>query len=93
MQSVWCGDIGTSPILAERRGAPRSVSELAALTGRAEQNVLRTLNKLAAAGLVRLDKSAGRARRQGRPRRAQGAFRNRFVERGVSDLYLAALTR
>ena len=47
--------------IAERR--PNSVSELAALTGRAEQNVLRTLNKLAAAGLVRLDKGAGRARR------------------------------
>jgi predicted transcriptional regulator len=47
--------------IAERR--PQSVTELAALTGRAEQNVLRTLNKLAAAGLVRLDKGAGRARR------------------------------
>jgi predicted transcriptional regulator len=47
--------------IAEQR--PRSVSELAALTGRAEQNVLRTLNKLAVAGLVRLDKGAGRARR------------------------------
>jgi predicted transcriptional regulator len=47
--------------IAERR--PNSVTELAALTGRAEQNVLRTLNKLAAAGLVRLDKGAGRARR------------------------------
>jgi predicted transcriptional regulator len=31
--------------------------------GRAEQNVLRTSNKLAAAGLVRLDKGADRARR------------------------------
>lgn len=48
-------------IIAEQR--PRSVTELAALTGRAEQNVLRTLNKLAAAGVVRLDKGAGRARR------------------------------
>ena len=47
--------------IAERR--PQSVTELAAITGRAEQNVLRTLNKLAAAGLVRLDKGAGRARR------------------------------
>jgi len=47
--------------IAEQR--PRSVTELAALTGRAEQNVLRTLNKLAAAGVVRLDKGAGRARR------------------------------
>lgn len=42
-------------------GKPQSVTELAALTGRAEQNVLRTLNKLAAAGIVRLDKGAGRA--------------------------------
>jgi len=33
------------------------------MTGRAEQNVLRTLNKLAAAGIVRLDKGEGRARR------------------------------
>jgi predicted transcriptional regulator len=47
--------------IAERK--PQSVSELAALTGRAEQNVLRTLNKLAAAGVIRLDKGAGRARR------------------------------
>ena len=42
---------------------PKSVAELAAVTGRAEQNVLRTLNKLAAAGIVRLDKGEGRARR------------------------------
>lgn len=42
---------------------PQSVTELAAMTGRAEQNVLRTLNKLAAAGIVRLDKGEGRARR------------------------------
>jgi predicted transcriptional regulator len=42
---------------------PQSVSELAAMTGRAEQNVLRTLNKLAAAGIVRLDRGEGRARR------------------------------
>jgi predicted transcriptional regulator len=47
--------------IAEKK--PKSVKELAAMTGRAEQNVLRTLNKLAAAGIVRLDKSAGRARR------------------------------
>jgi predicted transcriptional regulator len=47
--------------IAER--APKSVTELAAMTGRAEQNVLRTLNKLAAAGVVRLDKGEGRARR------------------------------
>src|SRR6185312_12961021 len=38
--------------IATRR--PRSVSELAELTGRAEQNVLRTLRKLSDAGLVRL---------------------------------------
>jgi predicted transcriptional regulator len=42
---------------------PRSVSELATLTGRAEQNVLRTLRKLSAAGLVRLDRGVGRAYR------------------------------
>ena len=42
---------------------PQSVTALAAMTGRAEQNVLRTLNKLAAAGIVRLDKGEGRARR------------------------------
>lgn len=47
--------------IAEQR--PRSITELAALTGRAEQNVLRTLNKLAAAGIIRLDKGAGRALR------------------------------
>jgi predicted transcriptional regulator len=47
--------------IAERQ--PGSVTELAALTGRAEQNVLRTLNKLQEAGIVRLDKGAGRARR------------------------------
>lgn len=32
------------------------------MTGRTEQNVLRTLNKPAAAGIVRLDKGEGRAR-------------------------------
>lgn len=42
---------------------PRSISELAAFSGRAEQNVSRTLRKLSAAGLVRLDRGAGRARR------------------------------
>jgi len=47
--------------IAERQ--PQSVAELAAITGRAQQNLLRTLNKLAAAGIVRLDKGAGRARR------------------------------
>jgi predicted transcriptional regulator len=48
-------------MIAERQ--LKSVTELAAMTGRAEQNVLRTLNKLAAAGIVRLDKGEGRARR------------------------------
>jgi predicted transcriptional regulator len=46
-------------LIAERH--PKSVSELAILAGRAEQNVLRTLHKLSAAGLVRLDKGEGRA--------------------------------
>jgi len=45
--------------IATRR--PRSVSELAEFTGRAEQNVLRTLRKLSDAGLVRLDRGTGRA--------------------------------
>jgi predicted transcriptional regulator len=40
---------------------PQSVSQLAALSGRAEQNVLRTLRKLTAAGIVRLDPGEGRA--------------------------------
>ncbi len=40
---------------------PQSVSELAAMTGRAEQNVLRTLRKLSTAGIVRLDRGEGRA--------------------------------
>jgi predicted transcriptional regulator len=47
--------------IAEQR--PQSITELAAMTGRAEQNVLRTLNKLAAAGVIRLDKGPGRALR------------------------------
>jgi predicted transcriptional regulator len=46
-------------LIAERH--PKSVSELAILAGRVEQNVLRTLHKLSAAGLVRLDKGEGRA--------------------------------
>jgi predicted transcriptional regulator len=46
-------------LIAERH--PKSVSELAILAGRAEQNVLRTLHKLSAVGLVRLDKGGGRA--------------------------------
>jgi predicted transcriptional regulator len=47
--------------IAERQ--PNSVAELAAMTARAEQNVLRTLKKLEMAGVVRLDKGEGRARR------------------------------
>jgi predicted transcriptional regulator len=47
--------------IAERQ--PKSVAELAAMTARAEQNVLRTLKKLETAGAVRLDKGEGRARR------------------------------
>ena len=46
-------------VIAERR--PKSVSELAILTRRAEQNLMRTLHKLSEAGLVRLDRSEGRA--------------------------------
>lgn len=46
-------------MIAERR--PKSVSELAVLTHRAEQNLLRTLHKMSAAGLVRLDRGEGRA--------------------------------
>jgi len=48
-------------VIVERR--PRSVAELAAMTGRAEQNVLRTLKKLETAGVVRLDRGDGRAKR------------------------------
>ena len=44
-------------LIAERH--PKSVSELAMLVGRAEQNVLRTLHKLSAVDLVRLDKGEG----------------------------------
>ncbi|HZU89059.1 MAG TPA: winged helix-turn-helix transcriptional regulator [Stellaceae bacterium] len=47
--------------IAERR--PNSIAELAAMTGRAEQNLLRTLKKLETAGIVRLDNGEGRARR------------------------------
>ena len=46
-------------LIAERH--PKSVSELAILAGPAEQNVMRTLHKLSAVGLVRLDKGEGRA--------------------------------
>jgi predicted transcriptional regulator len=47
--------------IAKRR--PKSVSALAAMTGRAEQNLLRTLRKLTDAGIVRLDRGEGRARK------------------------------
>jgi predicted transcriptional regulator len=40
---------------------PKSVSALAAMTGRAEQNLMRTLHKLTKAGIVRLDQGEGRA--------------------------------
>ena len=46
-------------LIADRQ--PKSVSELAVLTRRAEQNLLRTLHKLSQAGLVRLDRGVGRA--------------------------------
>ena len=46
-------------MIPERR--PKSVSELAILTRRAEQNLLRTLHKMSEAGLVRLDRGEGRA--------------------------------
>jgi predicted transcriptional regulator len=42
---------------------PRSVRELAEMTGRAEQNLMRTLRKITAAGIVRLDQGEGRAHR------------------------------
>ena len=44
-----------------RDGKPQSVTELSAWTGRAEPNLLRTLEKLRAAGLVRIEQ-AGRRR-------------------------------
>lgn len=44
-----------------RDGKPQSVAELSAWTGRAEPNLLRTLEKLRAAGLVRIEQ-AGRRR-------------------------------
>jgi predicted transcriptional regulator len=47
--------------IAARR--PQSVAELATITGRAEQNLLRTLKKLESAGIVRLEIGVGRARR------------------------------
>lgn len=39
---------------------PQSVSELAELTGRSEPNLLRTLEKLRTAGLVRMEKAGRR---------------------------------
>ena len=42
---------------------PRSVSELAKLAGRAEQNVMRTLKKFNEAGIVRFDRGEGRSYR------------------------------
>ena len=48
-------------VIAERE--PQSVSELAKMTGRAEQNLMRTLRKLSAAGIVRLDHGEGRSYR------------------------------
>lgn len=41
---------------------PQSIAELASLVGRAEPNVSRTLSKLVAAGFVRLNEGAGRAK-------------------------------
>jgi predicted transcriptional regulator len=46
-------------VIADRQ--PKSVSALAILSRRAEQNLLRTLHKLSDAGLVRLDRGEGRA--------------------------------
>ncbi len=40
---------------------PKSVGELAALAGRVEQNVSRTIHKMSAVGLVRLNKGVGRS--------------------------------
>jgi predicted transcriptional regulator len=47
--------------IAERK--PQSVTALAAMTGRAEQNLLRTLNKFVAAGIIRMHRGDGRARK------------------------------
>jgi predicted transcriptional regulator len=46
-------------VIAEQH--PKSVSELATLTHRAPQNLLRTLHKLSAVGLVRFERGEGRA--------------------------------
>ena len=48
-------------VIAERK--PSSVAELATMTGRAEQNLMRTLRKLCVAGIVRFDRGEGRAYR------------------------------
>ena len=48
-------------VIAEQK--PRSVSELAKMTGRAEQNLMRTLRKLSDAGIVRLDAGERRSYR------------------------------
>jgi predicted transcriptional regulator len=48
-------------MIAARR--PQSVAELAAITGRAEQSLLRTFKKLESVGVVRLDRGEGRTRR------------------------------
>ena len=48
-------------VIAEQK--PRSVAELATITGRGEQNLMRTLRKLSLAGIVRLDRGEGRAYR------------------------------
>lgn len=45
-------------MIRDRR--PQSVSELAELTGRSEPNLLRTLEKLRTAGLVRMEKTGRR---------------------------------
>lgn len=46
-------------LIAKRK--PRSISALAEMSGRAEQNLLRTLRKMTAAGIVRLERGEGRA--------------------------------
>ena len=45
-------------IIRDRK--PQSIAELAKLAGRAEPNLLRTLEKLRAAGLVRMEKAGRR---------------------------------
>ena len=67
-QSVEAGAKLLSPknramlrLIAEKH--PQSVHELAMLTGRAEQNLMRTLRKLSSAGIIHLNKGNGRAYR------------------------------